>query len=152
MSSSGRALIVDDDADIAEVLATLLQARGFVVDVVDDGIHAIEPACDYDVVLLDLKMPVFDGERLADYWLATRPELLEKVIVLSGYSRFTRGRQLPTFATVTASVSCAPTKCAPNSSALVDSTMSAAPETCSDIVTLVSAPGAALLTSGASAW
>ena len=101
MSSSGRALIVDDDADIAEVLATLLQARGFVVDVVDDGIHAIEPACDYDVVLLDLKMPVFDGERLADYWLATRPELLEKVIVLSGYSRFTRGRQLPTFATVT---------------------------------------------------
>lgn len=95
------ALVVDDDPAIAEVLTTILKLRGFEVDVYDDGIHAIEPQRDYDVVLLDLKMPVFDGERLADYWLATRPELLQRVIVLSGYSRFTRGRDLPTFATIT---------------------------------------------------
>jgi len=36
----------------------MLQLRGFEVDVT-------EPARDYDVILLDLKMPVFDGERLA---------------------------------------------------------------------------------------
>ena len=92
---------MDDDPHIAEVLTTLLELRGFAVDVVDDGIHAVEPPYDYDVVLLDLKMPVFDGERLADYWLATRPELLKRVIILSGYSSFTHGRTLPTFATVT---------------------------------------------------
>jgi len=96
-----RALVIDDDPDIAEVLTTLLEVRGFEVDVVNDGIHALEPKFDYDVVLLDLKMPVFDGERLSDYWLTTRPELLDKVIVLSGYSKFTRGRELPTFASVT---------------------------------------------------
>lgn len=101
MSHRGRALIIDDDADIAELLTILLEFRGFTVDVVNDGIHAIEPMWDYDVILLDLKMPVFDGERLTDYWLATRPELLRKVIVLSGYSQYTRGRQLPTFAAVT---------------------------------------------------
>lgn len=96
-----RAMVVDDDPAIAEVLTAILELRGFKVDVFDDGIHAIEPPRDYDVVLLDLKMPVFDGERLADYWAATRPELLQRVIVLSGYSRFTRGRDLPTLATVT---------------------------------------------------
>jgi DNA-binding response OmpR family regulator len=101
VSEQGRALIIDDDADIAELLTILLECRGFAVDVVDDGIHALDPASDYDVILLDMKMPVFDGERLTDYWLATRPELLRKVIVLSGYSRYTRGRQLPTFAAVT---------------------------------------------------
>jgi len=98
---SRRALIVDDDPDIAEVLGTLLDLRGFEVDVVHDGIYAIEPRLDYDVVLLDLKMPVFDGERLVDYWLATRPQLLDRVIVLSGYSGLTSGRKLKTFATVT---------------------------------------------------
>lgn len=95
-----RALVVDDEPDIGEVLTNLLELRGFEVDVVDDGIHAIEPSRDYDLILLDLKMPVFDGERLADYWHVTRPELLERVIVLSGYSQYTRGRKLPTFATV----------------------------------------------------
>ena len=101
MKKSRRALVIDDDPDITEVLTALLEIRGYEVDVVADGIHALEPKFDYDVVLLDMKMPVFDGERLADYWLTTRPELLDKVIILSGYSRFTRGRELPTFATVT---------------------------------------------------
>ena len=101
MTEARRALIIDDDADIAELLTILLECRGFMVDVVDDGIHVLDPSRDYDVILLDLKMPVFDGERLTDYWMATRPELLRKVIVLSGYSQYTRGRQLPTFAAVT---------------------------------------------------
>lgn len=54
----------------------------------------------YDVIPLDLNMPVFDGERLADYWSLTDPERLERTIVLSGYSRFARGRHIPAFATV----------------------------------------------------
>jgi CheY-like chemotaxis protein len=95
-----RALVVDDDAHIAEVLESLLEFRGFEVDVVSDGIHAIEPEAPYDVILLDMKMPVFDGERLVDYWTLTQPELLKRVIVLSAYSAFTRGRKLPVFATV----------------------------------------------------
>jgi DNA-binding response OmpR family regulator len=94
-------LIVEDDRATAGLLAELLEALSIEADVVHDGIHAIEPQDDYDVVLLDMNMPVFDGERLVDYWCATRPEMLRKVIVLSGYSHFTRGRQLATFAAVT---------------------------------------------------
>lgn len=98
LSAPGRtALIIDDDAKFAALLRELLQSRGFAVDVTVDGIHAVELSRDYDVILLDLNMPVFDGERLVEYWSMTQPEVLGRVIVLSGYSRFTRGRPLPTF-------------------------------------------------------
>ena len=95
-----RALVIDDDPDIAELLRVLLESRGFAVDLLNDGIQAIELDESYDVILLDMNMPVFDGERLADYWGITRPELLSRVIVLSGFSAWTHGRTLPIFATV----------------------------------------------------
>jgi outer membrane receptor protein involved in Fe transport len=95
-----KALVIDDDSDIVEILRLLLEMRGFTVDTVSDGIDALELREAYDAILLDLNMPVFDGERLADYWLLTRPEVLQRVIVLSGYSRFTRGRDIPAFAMV----------------------------------------------------
>ena len=93
-------LIIDDSGDIREVLQTLLEASGFQVDTLSDGIQALELEKRYDVILLDLKMPVFDGERLTDYWQLTDPTVLNRVIVLSGYSGFTSGRKLPTFATI----------------------------------------------------
>ena len=93
-------LVIDDDADIREVVTMLFEHRGFEVEALADGIDAVKLTKDYDVILLDLNMPVFDGERLADYWSLTDPEMLKRVIVLSGYSRFARGRPLPAFATV----------------------------------------------------
>lgn len=95
-----RLLVIDDDDDIREVVRLLFEDRGFEVDALADGIDAVRLAKDYDVILLDLNMPVFDGERLADYWSLTDPERLERVIVLSGYSRFARRRHIPAFATV----------------------------------------------------
>lgn len=92
-----KALIIDDDPDMSALLSAVLEDRGFAVDVVADGIHATERGELYDVILLDLNMPVFDGERLVEYWSITQPSVLNRVIVLSGYSRFTRGRELPTF-------------------------------------------------------
>src|SRR5213592_3991985 len=93
-----RLLVIDDDADIRDIVVLLFEDRGF--DVVADGIDAVQLAKDYDVILLDLNMPVFDGERLADYWSLTDPARLQRVIVLSGYSRFARGRNIPAFASV----------------------------------------------------
>ena len=92
------ALVIDDDPFIGEVLQVLLGTQGYVVEIITDGINAIELKRDYDVILLDLKMPIFDGERLAAYWMLTKPDVLKRVIVLSGYSRFTEGRTLPAFA------------------------------------------------------
>jgi two-component system OmpR family response regulator len=95
-----RALIIDDDDHIRELLQVLLESSGFEVDTLADGIDAVDLKTRYQVILLDLKMPIFDGERLADYWQLTDPAILSRVIVLSGYSRFTSGRRLPTFATI----------------------------------------------------
>ncbi len=95
-----KALVIDDDPFIAELLQVLLETRGFVVEIVRDGIDAVELKSHYDVILLDVKMPIFDGERLTAYWTLTQPDLLKRVIVLSGYSRFTRTRDLPAFAVV----------------------------------------------------
>lgn len=83
-----RALVIDDDPHIRELLRTILESEGFAVTVLRDGIDALELESAYDVILLDMRMPVFDGERLTDYWQMTRPELLRRVIVLSGYSRY----------------------------------------------------------------
>jgi CheY-like chemotaxis protein len=95
-----RLLVIDDDADIREIVVLLFEDRGFDVDAVADGIDAVQLAKDYDVILLDLNMPVFDGERLADYWSLTDPARLDRVIVLSGYSQFAHGRNIPAFASV----------------------------------------------------
>jgi len=97
---SRKALVIDDDEHIRELLKTLLEMAGFEVDLASDGIDVLSLRERYDVILLDLKMPVFDGERLTDYWQITDPDVLRRVIVLSGYSRASRGKDLPTFATI----------------------------------------------------
>jgi CheY-like chemotaxis protein len=95
------ALVVDDDPFISELLRVILEGHAFDVDVANDGIHAVELTRPYDVILLDLNMPVFDGERLTEYWELTQPDILKRVIILSGYSNFTGERRLPqTFATI----------------------------------------------------
>ena len=98
MSDPKTALVIDDDADIREVLRVMLESRGFQVDNLSDGIDAVDLKKWYDVILLDLKMPVFDGQRLTDYWQLTNPDILRRVIVLSGYSRMTMDKDPPTFA------------------------------------------------------
>lgn len=99
MSEPKTALVIDDDADIRALLATMLESIDFVVDTFEDGIAALQLKKRYDVILLDLNMPVFDGEQLTGYWVLTDPEVLRRVILLTGYSAYTRGRELPeTFA------------------------------------------------------
>lgn len=100
MTRKRAALVIDDDADIRELLQALLESAGFEVDTMEDGIEAVTLKKPYNVILLDIKMPVFDGRRLTDYWHLTAPELLRRVIMLTGYSRGNAGPSLPTFATV----------------------------------------------------
>jgi CheY-like chemotaxis protein len=98
MSDEKTALVIDDDGDIRDVLRVMLESHGFQVDVLSDGIDAVGMKKWYDVILLDLKMPVFDGHRLTDYWQLTDPDILRRVIVLSGYSRLTVDQEPATFA------------------------------------------------------
>jgi two-component system OmpR family response regulator len=96
-----RALVIDDDDHIRELLQVLLETAGFEVAVMRDGIDAVDlKEHDYAVVLLDMKMPIFDGERLTDYWRLTNPAVLRRVILLSGYSRLSSDRDFGTFAVI----------------------------------------------------
>jgi two-component system, OmpR family, response regulator len=95
-----RALVIDDDDHIRELLQALLETSGFEVDTMRDGIDAVDLKQDYRVILLDMKMPIFDAERLTDYWKLTNPEILRRVILLSGYSRLSSDRDFGTYAII----------------------------------------------------
>lgn len=60
---SPRILVVDDEPAMRRVLGTGLRARGYEVDLVGNGGHALEVAAleDPDVVILDLGLPDLDG-------------------------------------------------------------------------------------------
>ena len=70
------------------------------MDTLRDGIDAVELKKDYQVILLDMKMPIFDAGRLTDYWKLTDPGILSRVILLSGYSRLSSDRDFGTFASI----------------------------------------------------
>ncbi len=62
-----RVLVVDDNHDTADATATLLQLRGFDVDVAYNGRSAIEKAkrLSPDFLVLDLTLPDIDGYAVA---------------------------------------------------------------------------------------
>jgi two-component system CheB/CheR fusion protein len=63
-----RVLVVEDNVDAAESLATLLRLWGHDVHVVHDGLDALDAARDYrpEVVLLDIGLPGLDGYQVAE--------------------------------------------------------------------------------------
>jgi two-component system, chemotaxis family, chemotaxis protein CheY len=79
-------LIVEDDPDLQEALADLLQSRGYTVSSANDGAKALQRLRESEapgLILLDLMMPVMDGHeflahRNADPVLAGIP-----VVVIS---------------------------------------------------------------------
>lgn len=84
-----RALIVEDDPDIAADLSHALGHAGFVVDAVRDGEAAwfqgdVEP---YDVAVLDLGLPRLDGLSVLRRWREAGRDL--PVLVLSARGDWT---------------------------------------------------------------
>ena len=61
-----RVLIVDDEADLRDVLAKIVSNAGYDVDVAEDGNVALLRFAEHpaDVVVTDLKMPNLDGMQL----------------------------------------------------------------------------------------
>ena len=72
----GRALVVDDDEDVRELLVVLLCLAGFQVEAVADGLAGIEAArnTDYDHIFCDIRMPVLSGDNVVKTILAEKPE------------------------------------------------------------------------------
>jgi two-component system, OmpR family, response regulator len=61
-----RLLIIEDEADLLRRLAKILRAEGYAVDTAGDGAEGLQKAQehDYDAILLDAMLPVFDGWEL----------------------------------------------------------------------------------------
>jgi signal transduction histidine kinase/pSer/pThr/pTyr-binding forkhead associated (FHA) protein len=78
-------LIVDDELAVLEALENMLKAIGYEVDVVSNGIHAIEHYRSFkpDLILMDWKMPDMDGVACAKKILEIDPAA--RIVMISGY-------------------------------------------------------------------
>jgi two-component system, chemotaxis family, chemotaxis protein CheY len=86
-NTSPRILIVEDDADIRDLMKIVLEADGYSVDVAADGIEAFnhlnagtKPA----LILLDMMMPRMDGEQFMKEVRSTRFSKIP-VVIVSGH-------------------------------------------------------------------
>ncbi|MFO1061093.1 MAG: IclR family transcriptional regulator C-terminal domain-containing protein [Dongiaceae bacterium] len=82
----GQILIVDDEPEVAQALADILEGAGFRIDIVDGGAAALEAVRtqDYALVMSDLRMPGMSGIDLYRRLAEIRPELAERFVAITG--------------------------------------------------------------------
>jgi DNA-binding NtrC family response regulator len=78
-------LFVDDDRAILELVREYLAEVGYRVEVVDNGVKALEMIKDtpFEIVFTDIKMPDIDGLELLSAIKEYRPET--EVIIVTGH-------------------------------------------------------------------
>ena len=84
---SGRAiLVVDDEADVAQSLAEMLQDLGHAVQVLDSGAAALDALgrTRFDLVFADLRMPGLNGIELRERIRARDPALAARTVIVTG--------------------------------------------------------------------
>jgi signal transduction histidine kinase len=79
-------LVVDDEPDVAAVMAEALERDGHTVDVAPNGAVALDmvAAGAYDLILSDTKMPVLDGEAFYAELARRFPALCQRIIFVTG--------------------------------------------------------------------
>jgi CheY-like chemotaxis protein len=85
-NGSGRVLVVDDEPQIADLLADVLTADGLRVETAGSGRSALAKLREggYDVVLSDMKMPELDGPGLYREVRRHDPRLARRFVFLTG--------------------------------------------------------------------
>ena len=81
-----RVLVVEDEPMIAGLLGDMLMADGHDVDAVNTGRAALERLASqaYDLIVSDLRMPVLDGRGLYRELQARHPEMLRRILFVTG--------------------------------------------------------------------
>jgi PAS domain S-box-containing protein len=81
-----RALIVDDEPDLAGMLAEILRPLGYRCDLAATGAEAQRLLVNrnYDVILCDMRMPDIDGGALYAWMETTRPHLCARTVFVTG--------------------------------------------------------------------
>lgn len=87
-----RALVVDDERMVRSLVCRILARAGFDVLEAGNGEGALElvRACDFELVISDVQMPVLGGLELAQLLKRERPEL--PVILVSGNFELSDGQ------------------------------------------------------------
>jgi two-component system OmpR family response regulator len=83
-----RALVVEDDRDLARQLTEALVESGYAVDTAYDGEegHFLGDTEPYDVIVLDIGLPVMDGIEVLEQWRAA--EKSTPVLILTARDRW----------------------------------------------------------------
>jgi len=78
-------MIVDDDRDLAESLAEMLELQGYQVQIAGDGREAVERHRreSFDITFMDVRMPVMNGVDSFFAIRAFKPDA--KVVLMTGY-------------------------------------------------------------------
>jgi GAF domain-containing protein/CheY-like chemotaxis protein len=81
-----RALVIDDEVEIAESLADFLSLEGFACEIAIGGTAAKARLLrgDYDLVVSDLRMPDIDGPTLYEFVRTQRPDLAPRMAFSTG--------------------------------------------------------------------
>ena len=89
-----RVLIIDDESGFCEVVKDILHEVGYEVDAPHHLASAVGIALagNYDLIILDLRMPGIDGVEIAR--LFQKKRLLTPILVISGYHTDTVPQQL----------------------------------------------------------
>jgi CheY-like chemotaxis protein len=82
-----KVLILDDDAEFADLTKLLLEANGYEVDVVYDGVQGIKKIMvnDYAVILCDMVMPNLAGDMFYVAVERVKPHLCQRVVFVTGH-------------------------------------------------------------------
>jgi PAS domain S-box-containing protein len=86
MDHAVRILVVDDERGIREGCRRILSAEGSIVDVAENGREGLEKlrSHPFDLVLVDLMMPVMGGMEMMEHIRAYDPEII--LIVITGFA------------------------------------------------------------------
>ena len=79
-----KALVVDDEKNIAEILEILLEDKGFSVDKVFSFKEAIEKKENYDIAFIDIRLPDGSGLDLIPYLKKINPDI--QIIMITAFA------------------------------------------------------------------
>jgi len=82
----GRVLVVDDDVELAAVLAAALRGDHHEVEVAANGLEALAALArsSFDVILSDVRMPKLDGPGFYRELQRQHPEMLDRLVFVTG--------------------------------------------------------------------
>ena len=90
-----RLLVIDDEDEIRSMLAEILGGEGYLVEEAANGRNALSHLArkSFDLIVCDLIMPVLDGAGFHDELRRRQPELVERLIFITGDALSPASRQ-----------------------------------------------------------